>query len=61
VTTDPNNIIQSNHDNKEGPPKPDAKHGHKDTYQNTPLVPSTIQVKKSSNSHITSSVPRLSS
>jgi hypothetical protein len=62
VTTDPNDLIQSDDDEEGGPPKrTDTKQGHKGTYQNPPSLPSTIKVKKSSDSHVTSSIPGLSS
>ncbi|KAI2489019.1 hypothetical protein MHU86_25576 [Fragilaria crotonensis] len=64
VTTDPNDLIQS--DNKEEeeeevPRKMDAKLGQKHAYGNPPSLPSTIKVGKSSDSQLTSSVPGLSS
>ena len=40
VTTDPNNLIES--DQEEGHQRIDSKQGHKDTYQNPPSLPSTI-------------------
>ena len=44
-TVDPTNMIQSDDNKKkQWPPKPDAKQGDKDTYQNLPLLPSTIYV-----------------
>ncbi|KAI2491744.1 hypothetical protein MHU86_22821 [Fragilaria crotonensis] len=63
VTTDPNDLIQS--DNKEEeelvPRKMDAKQGWKHAYGNPPSLPSTIKVMESSDSQLTSSVPGLSS
>jgi hypothetical protein len=59
VTTDPNALIES--DKEEGHQGTDSKQGHKDKHQNPPSLPSTIKVMKSSNSHVTSSVPGLSS
>ncbi len=62
VTTDPSDLIQSDDDEKGGSPKrTNTKQGHTDTYQNPPSLPSTIKVKKSSNIHVTSSIPGLSS
>jgi hypothetical protein len=34
VTTDPDDLIQSDNDDKEAQQKMDTKHGHKDPYQN---------------------------
>jgi hypothetical protein len=59
VTTDPNDLIES--DELEGHQETDSKQGHKDKYQNPPSLPSTIKVMKASNSHVTSSIPGLSS
>ena len=60
VTTDPNDLIQSE-DKEEVPPKMDTKQGQKHAYGNLPSLPSTIKVGKSSDSQQTSSVPGLSS
>ena len=60
VTTDPNDLIES--DEEEGHfQKTDTKQGQKDTYQNPSSLPSTIKVMKASDSHVTSSIPGLSS
>jgi hypothetical protein len=59
VTTDPNDLIES--DKEEGHQRTDSKQGHKDTYQNPPSQPSSIKVMEASNSHVSSSVPGLSS
>jgi hypothetical protein len=59
VTTDPNDLIES--DMEEGHQRMDLKQGHKDTYQNPPSLPSTIKVMKASNSYEKSSSPGLSS
>jgi hypothetical protein len=62
VTTDPNDLIQSdNEEEEEVPRKMDAKLGQKHAYGNPPSLPSTIKVGKSSDSQLTSSVPGLSS
>ena len=63
VTTDPNDLIQSDNEEEEElvPRKMDAKQGWKHAYGNPPSLPSTIQVGKSSDSQQTSSVPGLSS
>ena len=50
VTTDPNDLIQS--DDEVVPPKMERNDGRSnDTYQNPPSLPSTIKVRKSSDSH----------
>jgi len=63
VTTDPNDLVQS--DDEEGPPPPNLERNpgqnKQDTYQNPPSLPSSIKVSKSSDSQVTSSVPGLSS
>ncbi len=41
-TADYNNMIQSDDNKEQWPPKPDAKQGDKDTYLNPSLLPSTI-------------------
>jgi hypothetical protein len=64
VTTDPNDLIQSDNEEEEEevPRKMDAKLvGQKHAYGNPPSLPSTIKVGKSSDSQLTSSVPGLSS
>jgi hypothetical protein len=63
VTTDPNDLIQSDNEEEEAevPRKMDAKLGQKHAYGNPPSLPSTIKVGKSSDSQLTSSVPGLSS
>ena len=61
VTTDPNDLIQSDDDEEEVPPKMDTKQGQKHAYGNPPSLPSTIKVGTSSDSQLTSSVPGLSS
>ena len=62
VTTDPNDLIQSEDNEEEVPPKMDTKQGQKQhAYRNPPSLPSTIKVGKSSDSQLTSSVPGLSS
>jgi len=59
VTTDPNDLVQS--DDEEGPPPPNLERNpgqnKQDTYQNPPSLPSSIKVSKSSDSQVTSSVP----
>ena len=59
MTTDPNDLIES--DEEEGHQNTDTKQGQKDTYQNPSSLPSTIKVMKASDSHVTSSIPGLSS
>jgi hypothetical protein len=61
VTTDPNDLVQS--DDEEVPPNLERNPGQnkQDTYQNPPSQPSSIKVSKSSNSQVTSSVPGLRS
>jgi hypothetical protein len=59
VTTDPNNLIES--DNEEGHQRTNTKQGQKDTYHNPPSLSSTIILMKASDSHVTSSIPGLSS
>jgi hypothetical protein len=59
VTTDPNDLIES--DKEEGHQGTYSKQGHKDKYHNPPSLQSTIKVMKASNSHVKSSVPGLSS
>ena len=61
MTTDPNDLIQSDEE-EELPTKMDTKQGQKQAYGNQPSLPSTIKVRKSSDSQeVTSSVPGLSS
>jgi hypothetical protein len=61
MTTDPNDLVQS--DDKEVPPNLERNPGQnkQDTYQNPPSQPSSIKVSKSSKSQVTSSVPGLRS
>jgi hypothetical protein len=60
VTTAPNDLIEN--DQEEGHQGTNSKQGHKDKNQNPPSLPSTIKVMKAtSHSHVTSSVPGLSS
>ena len=54
VTIDPNDLIEC--DTEEGHQKTDTNQGHKDTYQTPPSL-----VLKASDSHVTSSIPGLSS
>ncbi len=61
VTTDPNDLIQSDDEEEEMPPKMYAKQEQKHAYGNPPSLPSTIKVGTSSDSQRTSSVPGLSS
>jgi hypothetical protein len=63
VTTDPNDLIQSDDEEEEVPPKMETELGQKHAYRNPPSLPSTftINVGKSSDSQLTSSVPGLSS
>ena len=61
VTTDPNDLIQSDDEEEEMPPKMYTKQEQKHAYGNPPSLPSTIKVGKSSDSQLTSSVPGLSS
>ncbi len=61
VTTDPNDLIQSNDKEEEMPPKMDTKQEQKHAYGNPPSLPSTNKVGTSSDSQLTSSVPGLSS
>ena len=63
VTSDPNDLVQS--DDEEGPRPPNLERNpgrtKQDTYQNPPSLPSSIKVSKSRDSQVTSSVPELSS
>jgi hypothetical protein len=61
VTTDPNDLIQSDDEEEEMPPKMYTKQEQKHAYGNPPSLPSTIKVGTSSDSQLTSSVPGLSS
>ncbi len=60
MTTDPNDLIESDKE-EQGHQKINANQGHKNTYHNPPSLPSTIKVMKASDSHVTSSIPGLSS